>query len=307
MDLQRLREFIAVAEYLNFSQAATHLFITQPVLSRHIADLERMLGVQLFVRNKQKVQLTAIGQLFLQEARAIISKYEEACQKLRLASCGMVGHLRIGFLERAVRNFLTDFILSFSKTHPHISLEFCCYKELHELTEAVKKDELDIGFTLSLSLHYTKELNQEIIYSDNLCVIVRCDHPLTAKGSITLSELAEEPFIMLNRNQNLAVFNHTIKLCEAKGFSPNIVKEAPNIDTALLMAELGTGILIAPRHHIVHASPNVCFIDLEDEECKIDIVAVWKQSNINPSVLPFIKELDNARERLETKLMASNA
>ncbi len=296
-DFQRLREFITVAEYLNFSQAANHLFITQPVLSRHIADLERMLGVQLFFRNKQKVQLTAMGQLFLQDAREIIAKYEEACHKLRLASHGMVGHLKIGFLERAVRSFLADFILHFSKTHANISLEFCCYNELEELTEAIKRDELDAGFTLSVGLQYTKELSYEPICQDNLCVIVRKEHPLVEKGSVSLAELAKEPFIMLNRQQNLTVFNHTISLCEARGFTPNIVKEAPNIDTALLMVELGTGILIAPQHHIVNASSKLRFIVLEDEDCRIYIAAVWKQNNVNPSLFPFIKELDNAHER----------
>nr|WP_258359809.1 LysR family transcriptional regulator [Moorella sulfitireducens] len=296
-----MREFIAVAEYLNFSQAANHLFIAQSVLSRHIADLERMLGVQLFFRNKQKVQLTAMGQLFFQDAKEIIAKYEEAYRKLRLASCGIVGHLKLGFLERAVRSFLTDFILHFSKTLPHISLEFSCYDELEELTEAIKRNELDAGFTLSLGLENTEDLNCEPICQDNLCVIVRKDHPLVEKGGVSLVELAQEPFIMLNRQQNLTVFNHTIALCEARGFSPNIVKEAPNIDTALLMAELGTGILIAPRHHIANASSKLCFIDLEDEDCKIYIAVVWKQNNANPSLLPFIRELVNAHERFATE------
>ncbi|MGI9952858.1 LysR family transcriptional regulator [Moorellaceae bacterium AZ2] len=307
MELQRLREFIVVAECLNFSRAAARLFISQPVLSRHIAELERATGVRLFVRNRQKVQLTPMGELFLQEAKAIVSRYEEACQRLRLASCGMVGHLKIGFLERAVRNFLSDFILHFSRSHPHISVEFCCYRELDELTQALRSDGLDVGLTLALGLNHSRELSQEIIYQDNLCVIVRREHSLSGKGTIALSQLADEPFIMLSRSQNPVVFNHTLQLCEARKFSPVIVKEAPNIDTALLMAELGVGILIAPRHHIIHASPKVCFIDLEDEDCKVDIVAVWKQSNPNPCVLPFIKELDKARDHIKSTLTSHGA
>ena len=293
MDLRRLREFILLAEYLNFSEAAKQLFITQPVLSRHIVDLECELGVQLFIRDKHTVQLTTIGKLFLQESKAVISRYEEACQKIRLVNSGFMGNLKIGFLDRSVKKFFTQSILHFNQVYPKIQLDFFSH-DLDELLNALKRDEIDLGFTLSLGLGNTIGLNQRTIYREFLYAVVPHNHPLADKSSVTLSSLVQESFIMLTRDQHSKALEHTLQLCESKGFHPNVVKEASDIETALLMVELGIGIFIAPRHHIVNANPNVYFINLEDDDCRIDIDIVWKKNNSNPSILPFIKEVENA-------------
>ena len=63
MDINRIREFLVLSEHLNYSKAANLLYITQPVLSRHIHDLEETLGGQLFLRDTHSVQLTEFGQL----------------------------------------------------------------------------------------------------------------------------------------------------------------------------------------------------------------------------------------------------
>ena len=73
MELKQLRYFLQVAEYLNFSRAAEQLYISQPALSYQIAELERELGVELFVRDRRKVYLTPAGKALLGRAGIFVS------------------------------------------------------------------------------------------------------------------------------------------------------------------------------------------------------------------------------------------
>src|ERR1700749_4662206 len=98
MELRHLRYFVAVAEMLNFTKAATRLRVAQPALSRQVSDLEEELGVDLLKRTSHGVTLTAEGQLFLEETRVILKHADEAVMKVRALARGEFGELQVGFV-----------------------------------------------------------------------------------------------------------------------------------------------------------------------------------------------------------------
>jgi DNA-binding transcriptional LysR family regulator len=97
MELRHLRYFIMVAEEMHFGRAAQRLHIAQQHLSRQIQSLEEELGVQLLHRTKRTVRLTELGQLFLVEARKILTQSEQAVQLVQQINRGDKGHLTLGF------------------------------------------------------------------------------------------------------------------------------------------------------------------------------------------------------------------
>ncbi len=298
MDLGYLREFIVLAQRLNFSEAAKQLFIAQPVLSRHIADLERQLGVQLFIRNKRSVQLTAVGELLLEESQTLLARYEETLRKISLVASGLTGTLKIGFLEAPVKKFLAPLAAHFNRVNPKIQLHLYSFDISGALNHALKHNEIDIGFTLSIDLtkglSISTGLSWQPLYSDVFSAVVRHDHPLAGESSINLSNLAHEPFIMLIKDPFLEGFKYTLELFGSRGFSPNIVRRTSRIDTLLMMVEMGLGIAILPRHTQIYANPTVHFIDLEGDDSRFDVIIAWKKNNTNPAILPFIKETEIA-------------
>jgi DNA-binding transcriptional LysR family regulator len=298
MDLGQLREFIALAGRLNFSEAAKSLYIAQPVLSRHIADLEQQLGVQLFTRTKHSVQLTTMGQLLLEESRAILARYEEALQKIRLAASGLTGCVKIGFLDAAAKRFLAPFAVQFNRIQPNIELQLFSFDYSKELIYALKRNEIDIGFMLSVGVNNDVELNCQPLYCDVVSAVVRHDHPLANATSIDLTQIAQEPLLILSRNQFLDGHEHVLKIYQSRGITPTIASELSRLDTLLLMVEIGLGITILPRHTQVYASPNIRYIDLNGNECRFDVVVVWKKTSSNPAILPFLKELDANKDKL---------
>jgi hypothetical protein len=97
VELRHLRYFIAVAEELNFSRAAERMHMAQPPLSAAIRQLERDLGVDLFVRTTREVRLTDAGRAFLQGARRTLADAERAAEDAKRAAAGELGHLRIAY------------------------------------------------------------------------------------------------------------------------------------------------------------------------------------------------------------------
>ncbi|HWR05284.1 LysR substrate-binding domain-containing protein [Sporomusa sp.] len=291
MEIQLLREFTCLAEHLNFSTAAKQLFIAQPVLSRHIADLEYALGVQLFARNKQSVQLTPIGAVVLAETKAILTHYDEGIQKIRLAVAGFAGQLKIGFLGVPVKNFFPALISRFRSTYPNVDLQLN-QLNLGALTNALKRGDIDICFTLSFDLAKMTGYCWKTLYSDSLAIVLRHDHPAASNHKINLSTLSQENFIILSPDESPGLHNQIIDLCAANGFSPNLVKLSAFPENALLMVESAIGAAILPRHIQVYASPELRFLDIEGGGTGFDVVVAWGEVHSNPAVPLFLQELE---------------
>src|SRR4029078_19331 len=97
MELRHLRYFVAVAEEENITRAAARLHVSQPPLSRQIRDLEEELGVALLERGAKHVRLTDAGRIFLNEARAVLERVQQATKAVRAVIDGKRGEIHVGY------------------------------------------------------------------------------------------------------------------------------------------------------------------------------------------------------------------
>lgn len=298
MDIRQLRYFIAVAEHLNFTEAANQLFIAQSSLSQRIAELEKTLGVKLFERNKRSVQLTSAGKVFLKEASYLLQKYEEATERTRQADSGIQGTLNIGFLGYSVNQFLPKCIKKFRREYPLIQLKLDRYSH-GRLNEALKNDELDLTFTSSFGLRNIPNLEVLKVYSDISTVVVYEDHPLASYEKVKMAELNEESFITQKREVSPQAYDRFLKMCTDSGFSPNIVNQTSFLDAVLLLVEGGLGIAVMPKNVKTFANPGLRFLEIEGQISEFDIVAAWKKNSSNPSIPFFLKEIENLTSEQE--------
>ena len=127
MELRQMRYFVAVAEELHFGRAAERLHIAQPAVSQQVRRLEENLGVQLLQRTKRRVRVTAAGEAFLEHARGVLARADEAIVAAQEASRGDAGRLAIGFVTSALYGAVPDIIRVFRENSPGVHLS------LHEL------------------------------------------------------------------------------------------------------------------------------------------------------------------------------
>jgi DNA-binding transcriptional LysR family regulator len=119
----QLTGFIAVAEELHFGRAAERLNMTQPPLSRQIQKLEKSVGTELFERDNRKVQLTAAGSAFLEEARRLLALAERAPLTARRIASGRSGLLRIGFTAASGFSILGPLLEEISAILPDVDVD----------------------------------------------------------------------------------------------------------------------------------------------------------------------------------------
>jgi len=287
MNIDRINEFLVLAKCLNYSKTAKQLYLTQSVLSRHINDLEEKIGAPLLIRNTHKVKLTQVGELFAQEAEKIVSQYDESMKKVRAASAAYNKVLNIGYMEAAVKPFLKEAVENFSEAYPNITLELQAY-HLDELIKALDEDRIDIAFATHVNESSFPGISSKHVLRDDLYVVMNKKHPLATRGEIDIMELSDEPLINLSQKQNPVACEFHIKMFNEHHAKYRMVKEAPNVETALFYVTLNKGIYIIPGH-LSSLITDQAFVKIANEDCYIDLNLLWKNDNSNTAVQIFKK------------------
>lgn len=290
MDINRLYEFQVLAEQLNYSKAANLLFITQPVLSRHIRDLEDTLGGQLFVRDTHNVHLTEFGAFCAEQLGEVVKAYDSALMNIRSAADTSEETLTVGFMEYAVRPFLNKFAAWFETAHPNIEIEYIS-GDLDDLTDAVLNDQMDLAFVThvgSSQLH-EKDLDSELIYEDGLIAVFPSDHPCSGRESITIRELAEYPQINFSKSQSPETADFQRSIFESRGLNIEVVKEVNSFESGLFYAGIGAGFFVIPQH-LSFLAGDLAGVPIADEDCTIPVHLVWKKLSAKQSQQTYVRD-----------------
>lgn len=292
MNMRQLEYFISVATNLNFTKAAKQLYISQSTLSEQIAELEKLIGVKLFLRNSRSVQLTAAGCAFLKEARDIIQKMDESVQIARQAESAVTGKIRIGILDGLEYQLLSKVLKSFRRKYPRITLHFAIY-DLFSLDRLLYQNHLDIGFTMASPLDKFEELNCKQIYTDTFYLALP-EYNAISERQLKFFNLDRETFYFESGGRSR---DHLIRICSRRlGITPKI-KITHRVDLMLLHVEAGSGVAIYPRIILENkAKEGLSYIHLAGEEDDPDsyanVIAIWKKGNTNPCISLLLEEVE---------------
>lgn len=291
MDINRLNEFIALATHLNYSKAANQLYLTQPALSRHIHDLEQTLGAQLFIRDTHNVYLTPVGEIFFDEAKAIVERYEHALALVKEATSTTTGEIKLGFLGAAVQPFLGQFVGYFNKKQPNTKLTFQA-GDLDPLVKLLNNDEIDCAFVTHVNSMQFSGLASETVLNDPMVIVINPSHPFARKETVELKELDGMPMISFSKQTSPITYEFHKQLFKRHGLQYNVVREVPNIETGLFFVKLNEGFFILPEHLKIMLGDlsYLTYVPFSDEDCRVDLNLIWKKNNPNPSLPVFRKE-----------------
>ena len=181
-----MKYFVRTAQTLNFSEAARSLYISQSTLSQQIKSLENELGTLLFQRDSHSASLTQSGAMLLPLAIQTIQDAEACKAQVDDLNEMMTGELNIG-VTYSFSHILTETVKNFSREFPGVKLNIF-YRNMEELMEALRHREVDLVLAFKPGQPYD-EIESSSLFSDKLSVIMRKDHPLAVRDSISLKEL----------------------------------------------------------------------------------------------------------------------
>lgn len=193
MEIRHLKYFVKIAETLNFSEAAKALYITQSTLSQQIRQLEQEVDAQLFERNNHNVRLTEAGEELLPYARQTLKASQACLDRIQDLQQMLTGTLNIG-VTFSFSPILTEALFAFIKLYPKVKINIY-YKPMAELMKMLEHDEVDFALTFR-PIEQNKEIESHFLFNNHLAVIVREDHPLAHKESVSIAELEQYDLVL---------------------------------------------------------------------------------------------------------------
>jgi DNA-binding transcriptional LysR family regulator len=287
MELRHLRYFVAVAEELSFTRAARKLHIAQPPLSQQVRALEEELGTRLLDRTHHRVELTAAGSQFFNDARIILGQAEEAVQKAQRAARGEEGTLRLGFVTTAMyEDTVPRLIRDFQNRYPAVALRLEQLSSVEQV-QALLGKAIDAGF-IRTPIDEPR-LVLRTITRESLLLALPAGHPLAQLARVQLRSLARERWVVISRDLAAGFYQKTVELCERAGFKPNVAMEVGEIPTAVGLVAAGFGVSLVPASVSRSHRRSVVYVPLASPHATSEVCLAYLRDNTSPVLSHFVK------------------
>ena len=297
MELRHLRYFVAVAQRKGFREASRFLHVSQPAISKTLAQLEQELAIKLFARSGRTVRLTPQGEVFYQETLRTLKQSDHAAEAAQSAARGEVGSLTLGFCSIATYGFLPSVVRQYKELLPGVRLLF---REMNppQQEAAFSQNEIDIGITRPpFAKKLARELNVKTIIREPLLVAVAESHPFPGK-KVQIEDLSEEPFIIFHRDGAPTVFDAILGMCREHGFAPKVAYEADNMQTTFTLVAAGQGIAIVPMCTLNLRPEGVRFLRLQPDRYRADLVLAWPKTSQSTVLPAFVRLIEQERREI---------
>jgi len=292
VSIRHCREFIELAEQLNFTKAAQRLGTTQPVLSKHVATLERELGATLVHRGGSSLELTPAGERFLEGCVAVVQMYDDTVADVRrLRTHRSYSLVLTGpFIFPSIVQTLQRAIAACRAEH---ELDVSMIAEPRpDYLDMLRSRKVDIAFELLSSETDTQGLVSESVRKTPIAVGSLEGHMLSKYGpTIPIAALEgvsiHAPDGPIHRPSRQCFLD----LCREHKTSVRLhVKRCGPFD--LRLDTLGDDVaILADDVRDYYASPGLQIRSIEEEDCVFDLRAFWRQDSKNPAVPLLVAQL----------------
>jgi DNA-binding transcriptional LysR family regulator len=278
MELHQLKYFQTVARLGHMTRAAEALYVSQPSLSRAIAQLEQELGAPLFERNGRRIHLNQYGQILLRRVDFALEDLEQARREIQDLIEPEQGVVALSVLRGSGMYLLPSLLSAFRQRYPRI--RFQLQQEASDATFAGLRplEEGEVDFCLCSSPQEAFEGIWQPILTDQLRLAVPAHHPLAQREQIHLTDVAQEPFIGLPAGAHFQTLIET--LCRQAGFTPRVVIEVDELTTAYEMVAAGGGVALLPEsiwRNLAH--PAAVALHLAEETASWTIGLAWSENH----------------------------
>ena len=255
MNISKYMAFVTTVEYGSFTKTAEILNYSQSAISRMINDLEKEWKISVLERSKAGVKLTSDGMKLLPYAKSLCEEYKKLQMQVDELNGLQSGIIRIGTFSSVATHWLPNIIKEFQKNYPNIDYELLL-GDYTEIENWILEGRVDCGF-LRLPTH--KDLETIFLAKDKLVAILPENHYLANKEKVSLSDLCNEPFLMLDKGNNSDV----TKVFEQNGIPPKIHFTTWDDYAIMSMVESGLGISILPELILKRIPYKLVFKELD--------------------------------------------
>jgi DNA-binding transcriptional LysR family regulator len=293
LSLRQLRYVVAAADCGHVTDASKRLNVSQPSISSAISELEAEIGVPLFIRHHARgVTLTPAGERVINEARLLLKHAQDFAQNAMDLGDALKGDIAIGcFLTLAIR-FMPGLLAGFTQRHPGITVTLH-EGDQEELIGMLQAGRIELALAYSLAL--PDDIHAETLIDLPPHVIVAANHPLAHRTRVSLRDLADEPFILLDLPFSREYF---FGLFRSAGLEPRIVFRSRSQELIRGLVAHGHGFAIQnaiPATTIAYDGNSIAVLGLEKSLPPTRITSLrLKHYATRPAVMAFHRYMTEA-------------
>jgi DNA-binding transcriptional LysR family regulator len=272
--LIKLYYFLEATSAASFSEAAKRLYTTQPNISKQISLLEKELDTELFIRNKGQISLTRAGQYLYNELKDLPDKVEQTCREAAAIGREDRNKLSIGIFKKAAGYELHMALLRFAEKEQELTFVIereeysdLCSGLLQQIYDMIITDEAELPV-------FRGNFEKRKLYDAPLAVAVSTKNPLSARESISMRELMNEPFIIKSPKGSGFCSDQLQKLFQMAGFTPKVARYVSSTENLFIYTGLNEGVAIIEENHGMLSSPQMKLVRF-DPPVYLPIYALW--------------------------------
>lgn len=290
MELRHLRYFLAVAEAQNFTKASQRLRVAQPALGRQVNDLEDELGVMLLERSPRGATLTAAGEAFVAEAKAVLQRAEEAARVARAFATGERGELHLGYAPSPTVELLPRILHTYQSEAPGVRMVLNDLTS-GEMVRGLHSGKLHVALMVQSSPKEARGLVFEELGRYPICVALPHGHPLARGKTIELAKLVSERLVAYSRVEYPEYHDLLGSLFAPTGAKPVIAEEHDGATSLMAAVEAGRGLAIVPSSLACLAGPRLRVLELRPAPVPLVVGVAYARGKLNPTSERFVKLL----------------
>jgi DNA-binding transcriptional LysR family regulator len=259
-----------------------------------IQSLEQELGVRLFTRTPRRVALTHAGATFVEQARTVLARADDAIELARAAERGEVGRIKVGFMSASIYTLLPRVLRDFASSHPAVRLvlsELTMPEQRHQL----RTGGIDVGFVRPPV--EDAELACETLLREPLVVALPRGHKLARLRRVPARRLATEAFVMFRRQPGLVLHDLVLRFCLQAGFTPRAVQEASQSHAVVGLVSAAIGVALVPASIQGTRMRGVEFRPLQEKSPNVLTALAWRRDDASPVVAAFRRTAHEAAGR----------
>lgn len=287
MTIEKIRYFVEVAQTGSVTQAAKNLYVSQPNLSKQLAQMEAECGFALFSRIKHRLELTAAGEVLYEQLAQVPEIVEEAFTRAKERSEQDTKHLSIGVMElQAMSEMLMPAIARFSKEFPgvEVNLERTGFGRLRT---GLHNGDYDLIVTMCFDARAEEGVGEMVLSEPFPMIAVHKDNPLAQRSNISFGQLREEDFVLISAKETPSGEEQFMSECARFGFVPKLVRRPSSLESLLLCVEAGIGIALLDNNIRLDPGSPVRLVPVKDVPA-MSFSAAWKIERENKTLRAFL-------------------
>jgi len=279
MELRQLRYLAAVARHGSFTLAAQELHVAQPAVSQQVRRLERELGVELLTRTTRRVLVTEAGELALARASRILADADALRAEIDELHGLLRGTVGIGVIPAVGALDPASLLARFRARHPAVDIRLI-ETTLADTLDLLRADRLDVCFAFCAPERAGEGIAGELLFDDELALMVAPGHPLAKRRRVSMAAVAEEPLVAPITGASLRLALQ--EALEQAGASVRVSYESNEASTVRALTAQGLGVSVLPRSFANRPGPELVAVQIVPKLSRIPVSVLYRDGRRRP-------------------------